>query len=68
MLLPALEAQEFAGFGLTGKLAEKRQGYFRQGVNTGSAFPRWSELRDDKGLKNHAEVPTFLLDTEAWYQ
>ncbi len=28
----------------------------------GSAFARWSQLKEFQGLKSHAKVATFLLD------
>ncbi|KAM9314880.1 uncharacterized protein KZ484_024588 [Pholidichthys leucotaenia] len=31
-------------------------------INIGSAFDRWCQLKNIKGLKTHAEVATFLLD------
>lgn len=34
-------------------------------VKIGSAFPQWFKMRVEKGLKNHAEVTTFLLDRQA---
>lgn len=30
-------------------------------VSVGSAFPLWAKLKDQKGLKRHVEVATFLL-------
>lgn len=31
-------------------------------VNIGAAFPRWRELREQKGFGNDAQFATFLLD------
>ncbi|XP_037830602.1 zinc finger protein 37 isoform X2 [Kryptolebias marmoratus] len=31
-------------------------------VNIGAAFPRWRELREQKGFRNDAQLATFLLD------
>lgn len=31
-------------------------------ADIGSAFPKWSQLKDKKELKIHAEVTTFLWD------
>lgn len=56
------------------KMAEKRMGSYcypsqilsdqqksKTRVNMGSGFPQWSMLKDEKALKRHAEVVTFLL-------
>lgn len=68
---PTSEALELPGSGLGAEVAEKclflclsqtlsdRQ-KSKTGVNTGSAFPLWSKVRDEKGLKTHVEVATFL--------
>ncbi|KAL7389630.1 hypothetical protein ABVT39_007412 [Epinephelus coioides] len=34
----------------------------RTRVNIGQAFERWCQLKEEKGLKSHAEVAAFLLD------
>lgn len=70
-----LEFDMLLGLGLTGEMAEKRTGSFhyppqillkqqrsKTRVNISSAFPQWSELKDEKGVRSHAEVTTFLLD------
>lgn len=31
-------------------------------VNIGAAFPRWRELREQKGFRSDAQLATFLLD------
>ena len=32
-------------------------------INLGSAACRWNALKEKAGLKNHADVASFLLDT-----
>lgn len=57
------------GLEWTGEMTKKHTGSFyvtntvqqksKTGVNIGSALSRWSKL---KGLKNHVEAATFILD------
>lgn len=74
-LLIILEFDVLTGLGLTGPMAEKRTSSIhyesqillkrqrsKTRVNISPAFPQWSELKDEKGVRSHAEVTTSLLD------
>lgn len=73
---PTSEAQELADLGLTGKMPEKLMGSFcslsqipldqqwrNTMINTGSSSPWWFKLKDKNGLKKHADITTFLLES-----
>lgn len=65
---PTLEVPELPGLGLTRKttflpskvLLDQQRNKNR--VSIGSAFLCWSKMKDEKGLRSHAEVATFVLD------
>lgn len=62
LLSPSSEAQESPGLGLAGEMARETKGFISLstsntvGVNISLAFPQWSKLKGEKGLKMDLET------------
>lgn len=57
-----------ARFGVNWRNGRERKGFISLsisntvGVNISLAFPQWSKLKGEKGLKRDLEITAFLLD------